>query len=286
MNAEISYKRKRPILSFDILNRLTQLYHYRELIGLLVGRELKVRYKNSVLGFVWTLLNPLGMMLVFSAVFTFMAPNSTLGNYPLYILCGLLPWNYLATSLQSGTGSILTNAELIKKVNFPREILPISTVLAQLVNFLLALIVLFVAVFFFQGSFSKWLWLVPIVILLQTLFVLGLSLILSTVNVFYRDVAVVLDVVVLAWFFLTPVFYPLDILPRSAQLLGIELNVHRLMYILNPMASLINTYRDILYWGYRTDFDFFARTAISSILVFVVGYWLFNRYSAQFGEEV
>lgn len=252
----------------------------------MVVRDVKIRYKGSILGFVWTLLNPLAMMLVFSAVFTFMVPTNEIPNYPLYILCGLLPWNYLANGLLTGTGSIVGNGVLIKKVHFPREILPISSVFAQLVSFLLALVVLFVAIVFFQAPFSAWLWLLPVVILMQTFFILGLTFILTTINVFYRDVTMILDVFVLAWFFLTPVFYPMDILPASYELFGISLNIHRLMYILNPMASLINTYRDILYWGYRTDLDFFIRTCITSLIVFGIGYWIFNRYSARFGEEV
>lgn len=271
---------------FSLIHLLKQLYNYRELVSIMTIRDVKVRYKASVLGFFWTLLNPLAMMLVFTAVFSFINPSHNISNYPLYVLCGLLPWNYLSAGLSGSTNSIVTNAELIKKVPFPRELLPISAVLAQLVNFLLALTVLFAAIAVFQSSFSAWLWLLPVVILMQTLFILGLSMILATINVFYRDVMLILDVVILAWFFLTPVFYPLETLPRSQELFGYTLNVHRLMYIFNPMASLINTYRDILYWGYRTDLDFFARTALTSIIIFIIGYWVFNRYSGRFGEEV
>jgi len=126
----------------------------------------------------------------------------------------------------------------------------------------------------------------PFVIFMQTCFALGLSMILATLNVFYRDTMMILDVTLLAWFFLTPIFYPLDLLPVSAELWGMNLDVHRLMYILNPMASIINTYRDLLYWGYRTDLDFLMRTFITSMAVLVLGYWIFTRYSGSFGEEV
>lgn len=269
-----------------LLHCLKTLFSYHTLIYYLTVRELKARYKNSVLGFVWSLLNPLAMMFVFTAVFTFLAPGHDLPNYPIYILCGLLAWNFHSAGLIASTNSIVGSSNLVKKVYFPREVLPIAAVLAQLVNFLLALLVLFAVLLILRMPFSRWLWVLPFVILLQTLFTIGIGLILSTLNVFYRDTGIVLDVIILAWFFLTPVFYPLDILPPNYSVLGVELNVHRLMYILNPTASQINAYRDILYWGYRTDMFFFLRTAITSISTLAIGYWIFHQFSSRFGEEV
>uniref|UniRef100_A0A540VHM7 Transport permease protein n=2 Tax=Litorilinea aerophila TaxID=1204385 RepID=A0A540VHM7_9CHLR len=266
--------------------RLAELYHYRELIRNLVISELKARYKNSVLGFIWSLLNPLGMMLVFTVVFGVLWPNGQIEKYPIFLLCGLLPWNYFAASINSSMHSIVGNGQLIKKVYFPREVLPIATVLAQLVNFLLAFLVLFAVLLVFRSQFSPWLWMLPIVILIQTCFTLGMALILSTLHVFYRDTVMVMDVVLLAWFFLTPVFYSVQQLPPSYHMLGLELNIRRLAYILNPMASLVNVYRDLLYYGYRTNLDFFLRTAATALIVLVIGYWFFTRYSDRFGEEV
>jgi lipopolysaccharide transport system permease protein len=268
------------------IQRVVNLWAYRGVVQSLVVRDLKARYKNSVLGFVWSLLNPLAMMLVFSAVFTFMIPSHDIPLYPIYILCGLLPWNFFSASVMASVNSIVGNTALVKKVYFPREILPISSVLAQLINFLLAMVVLFAALIVFQAPFSPWLWLLPVVILMQICFIIGLAFILSTLNVFYRDVGMIMDVVVLAWFFLTPVFYPLDILPKEYILFGITWDVHRLMYILNPMASIINAYRDLLYWGVYTQADFFLRTAATSGALLVFGYWFFTRYSGRFGEEL
>ena len=149
----------------NIFTRLTTLWSYRELIYNLVVRELKARYKNSVLGFVWSLLNPLGMMLVFTVVFGVLLPNTQIEKYPIFLLCGLLPWNYFSASVMGSVNSIVENANLVKKVFFPREVLPIASVLAQLVNFLLALIILFAALIIFRANFSPWLWLLPLVIL-------------------------------------------------------------------------------------------------------------------------
>ncbi len=273
----------RPRVS--MIAHLRELWQYRELTWNLVVRDLKARYKNSVLGFVWSLLNPLGMMIVFTIVFTIMLPNQ-IERFPIFLLCGLLPWNYFTGGVMMSTNSIVGNAGLVKKVYFPREVLPISTVLSTLVNFLLSLLVLFAVLLVTRSRLSPWLWLLPVVIFVQTCFVLGIAFILSALNVFYRDTIMIMDVVLLAWFFLTPVVYPIDILPSSYQLLGLTLDVRRWMYILNPMASLIAAYRDLLYWGYRTNLDFFLRTAVTSLVILFGGYWFFLRYSGRFGEEL
>jgi ABC-type polysaccharide/polyol phosphate export permease len=269
-----------------MLDHSRELLRYHHLILNLAARDLKVRYKNSALGFVWSLLNPLGMMVVFTVVFTVMMPNNQVEQFPIFLLCGLLPWNFFSAGVMGSIGSIVANGELVKKVYFPREALPIATTLANLVNFLLALVILFAALVIFRARISPWLWMLPLIILIQTCFVLGVAFILSTLNVFYRDTMMVMDVLMLAWFFLTPVFYPISILPRSYEILGITVDIHRLMYILNPMASLISAYRDLLYWGWHTNLDFLLRTGVTALGVLGVGYWFFVRYSGRFGEEV
>ena len=263
-----------------------ELIAYRELLINLVVRDVKTRYKNSVLGFVWSLLSPLAMMVVFTVVFGVLYPNNKIQNFPIFLLSGLLPWNFFSTALLAGSNSVVTNSNLVKKVYFPREILPISTVLAYLVNFLLALVVLFAVLLVFQAPISPWLWQLPIVILLQTVFMIGLALFLSTLNVFYRDTMLVMDVVMLAWFFLTPIFYSTSSLPQTIEIAGFTLDFPRLYFILNPMASIINMYRDLLYYGYRTDLDFFLRSAITAFLALGFGYWFFTRYRGRFGEEL
>ena len=268
-----------------MVERFRELVRCREMVFYLVVRELKARYKNSVLGFLWSLLNPLGMMLVFTVVFTVVMP-SRIDRFPIFLLCGLLPWNFFSAGVMVSINSIVGNAGLVTKVYFPREVLPIASVLANLVNFVLALVVLFVVLIVFHAQFSPWLWLLPVVIAIQTCFILGMALILSTVQVFYRDTLMIMDVVMLAWFFLTPVVYSIDALPRTYVILGVNLDVQRIMYIINPMASLVATYRDLLYWGYRTNMDFFLRTGVTALAVLVFGYWIFTKHSRRFGEEV
>lgn len=268
-----------------MIKRIVELYHYRELIRNLVIRDLKVRYKNSVLGILWSLLNPLLMTIVFTVVFTLLLRNNT-PNYPVFFMCGYLPWSFLSDSVVGGTNSIVGNAHLIKKVYFPREVLPLADVLSGLVNFLLALVVLFGAILVFHVGLTASVLLLPVVIVAQVLFTLGLVFFLSTANVFYRDTQHIMQVVMQAWFFLTPIFYPIDIIPESATVLGMTLNLQMWVRRLNPMASLIAAYRDILLKGAVPGLDFLFRTVITCLAVFVVGYLIFCRYSKVFGEEV
>lgn len=266
--------------------QLTHLLEYQELIYNLVIRELKVRYKDSVLGILWSLMNPLLMMVVFTIVFTVMTPVADIENFPVFLLCGLLPWNFFSASLMGSTTSIVTNAGLVKKVYFPREILPISMILANLVHFFIALLILFGFIFAFRVPITIWILYLPLIVVIQIILTMGIGLILATTNVFYRDTQQVMDVLVLAWFFFTPIFYPLDILPKNYELLGINLDVWRLMYILNPMASLIANYRVILYNGAPPALDFLARTTVTAGIIFLIGWVVFHRYSWHFAEEL
>lgn len=265
--------------------RLAELWRFRGLVYNLVARDLKVRYKNSALGVLWSLLNPLLMMVVFTAVFTVMRGQSV-SDFPVFVLIGLLPWQFFANSVAAATGSVVGNAHLISKVYFPREALILSGVLSNFVNFVIALLVLFPIMALFHMPFTGWILLLPVVMVVELIFTLGVGFVVATTNVFYRDVQMIMDVILLAGFFLTPVFYSLDILPRSYVLFGVNLDVWRLMYYLNPMASIIANYRVILYSGGAPAADFLFRTLITSLVFLGVGLWLFYRYQSRFSEEL
>ncbi|MBN1953477.1 MAG: ABC transporter permease [Anaerolineae bacterium] len=269
-----------------MIRRLEELWQYRELIRNLVLRDLKARYKNSFLGVAWSWLNPLMMMIVYTLFFTVFLRNDSIEHYPVFLLCGLLPWNFFHDSIMQATGSIVGNGHLIKKVYFPREALPIAVVLSNLVNFLLALPVFFVLAVVLGRPPNGWALLLPVIIFLQVIFSTGVAFFLATLNVFYRDTQIILGVVTLAWFFLTPVFYPIETVPQEAHILGVALDARLWLRRLNPMASLIASYRDLLYRGGPTGFDFLLRTALTSLLVLVIGYLVFQRFSGRFGEEV
>ncbi|MBN1995817.1 MAG: ABC transporter permease [Anaerolineae bacterium] len=271
----------------SFLAHLGEFWAYRELLRNLVVRDLKVRYRNSLLGVLWSFGNPLLMMVVFTIVFTIMTPYSgRIENFPVFVLCGILPWNFFSSSVIGSIRSIVDNDSLVSKVYFPREVLPVSIVLANLVNFLVALIVLFAFILFSQIPLTKWILLLPLVIAVQLIFTVGAGLILSTANVFYRDTQVIMEVVMLAWFFMTPIFYPIEILPRSYEIFNITIDVWRWVNIINPMASIIATYRVILYNGAPPEFYFFMRTLLTSLIILGIGSLIFYRYSRTFAEEV
>jgi ABC-type polysaccharide/polyol phosphate export permease len=258
--------------------RLVELWRYRDLLRNLVARDLKVRYRKSVLGFAWSLVNPLLMMAVFWLVFEFML-KSGVRDYAVFVLVGILPWNWFSSSIGAAIGSVVQNGALINKVYFPREVLPASAVLSNLVNFVLAVPVL-IGMLYVAGigltRHAVWL---PVLIIVQAAFTLGVALTLATLNVYYRDTGVIMEVVLLAWFFLTPIIG------------GFGLPVRRLAYVINPMASLVASYRVVLY-GSETGppagpgLDFLARTAVTALAVLALGYWFFVRHSPRFGEEV
>ncbi len=273
---------------YNFFVHLGEIWAYRELLRNLTIRDLKVRYRNSALGVLWSLGNPLLMTVVYTFVFTVMTGFSRADNFPVFVLCGILPWNFFSASVIGAIRSIVDNAPLVGKVYFPRENLPISMVLANLVNLLMALIVLFGLMIVSGVPFTRWILLLPVVIAMQTIFVIGFSLIMATANVFYRDTQVIMEVVMMAWFFLTPILYPVTILPREyyVDLLGITLDVWRWVNILNPMASIIATYRVILYSGSPPEFYFFMRTLLTSLGTLGIGAFIFYRYSRTFAEEV
>lgn len=249
-------------------------------------RDLKVRYRNSFLGFLWAWGNPIMMTIVFTIVFQ-VTQFSTIANYPLFIMLGWLTWGLTNSAVNDGIGSILLNSNLVKKVWFPRLVLPASSVLANAVNFLLALPLVFALILFYRIPIDPLTVLTyfPIIFFSQLALVMGLAFFLSAANVYYRDTGVITGVLMTAWFFLTPVFYSVTQLTANSQ-------IARLVYYLNPMASIIESYRSILYGSTAggppsaPDLGFLLRTLVTSIIVLILGYAFFTRASSRFGEEL
>ncbi len=279
---------------------LGDLWRYRDLLYNLTLRDVKVRYKHSVLGVLWSLLNPLLIMLVFTFVFTVMYPNNAIPHFSVFVLSGLLPWNFFSGAVMGAASQIVGNGHLIKKVYFPREVLPVSTVLSNFVNFILSLIPLAAFLIFSGIGFTPYLLWLPVILLIHLVFMLGLSLLFSALTVFYRDMLMVLEVGMLGLFFLTPIFYPMELIQKQATVFGFTLPVFRLVRWLNPMASIVDSYRTVIY-GVVTypraneamyfgptapAFDFLLRTSVTALLVFLLGWWVFRRVSPTFGEEV
>lgn len=283
----------------SMAGQLRELWEYRDLLRNLVVRDLKVRYKHSVLGILWSLLNPLLMMVVFTFVFTVMQPNEGIPHFAIFMLSGLLPWNLFSGSVMGTASQIIGNGHLIKKVYFPREVLPFSMVFSNFVNFLISLIPLAVLLVVTDIGFTPHLLWLPVIILIQMILALGLGLIFSTLAVFFRDIIMVLDVALLAGFFLTPLFYPMERVFPQATVLGFNVPLAQLMRWINPMASIVDAYRTVIYGviDYQSgqaayfgpsapDLAYLLRTGVTAVLIFLVGWWLFRRVSPRFGEEV
>lgn len=279
--------------SVNVVPRLRELWRYRELIHNMVLRDLNVRYKGSALGYLWTQLAPLLLMLVFLLVFTVLIP-SNIALFPVFLIVALLPWNFCAEAVSGGTRSVIDNSHLIKKVFFPREVLPLTSVFSALVNFVLSLPMMFLVMGITQYlmigrlNFSWTFAYLPVLVLIQTIFLAGLVMFLSTLAVFWRDTTHLIGIVLQFWFFLTPVFYSLDILGGE--------HVARLIRWFNPMAALIDFYRDILYGNTVTGdliptpglpaTDGVIRLLVTALIILAFGYWFFQRHSGQFGEEL
>jgi ABC-type polysaccharide/polyol phosphate export permease len=260
---------------------LRRLYRYRALIWSLTARDIKARYRGSVLGFLWSFINPLLLLLIYSFVFTVVLADARppdLKPFALFMFCGILPWSWFSASLLESSTVLVSGGNLIKKVLFPAEVLPITTVLAHLVHFCLGLPVL-LGFLLYYGLIPTWsdlLWL-PVVIAAQLLLTIGLALLVSVLTVHFRDVRDLLAQLLTFWFFATPIIYPLSQAPQWAQ---------RLL-ALNPMTTLVGAYQEILFGSGRVvgSSDFLA-VVVLSFGVCVFGYVVFDRLRDTLAEQV
>lgn len=220
----------------SVFEKVRDALKYRELLRNLVVRDLKVRYKRSVLGFLWVMLNPLLMLLVLDAVFSGVFRIST-KNYTAYLLSGIVLWNFFSQSTGTALQSFVGNANLIKKLYIPKYIFPLSVVISAVINLLFSILPLF-AIFFLAGtSLSRLVYLLPLVIVLVALFSFGVALMVSTLTVFFHDTQYVYEVILLAWMYVTPIFYPASIVPKK----------YALFLTLNPLYYYLKLFRSVLY---------------------------------------
>lgn len=255
----------------------TDLYRYRHAIGQLALRDLRIRYSNAWLGIVWSLLNPLALTLVFTLVFTYMMPNG-ISAYPVFLLAGLLPWNFFSLSLNTSTQSVSGNAHLINKVAFPRAILPIAIVVSNAIAFGIALVPLSLLMLVFDIPFTRHLLWLPALLAVQMALSIGLGLGLSAINVFLRDTQQIVEVLTLPLFFLSPIFYGLESVTNPA--------VRALAQTLNPMASLITAYRQVIYYGQPPDLGALSPTLLTVAVVAGLGLVIFQWLSPYFADEL
>jgi lipopolysaccharide transport system permease protein len=264
-----------------MLHNLRALLRYRGLIQTLVARDLKARYRGSVLGFFWSFINPLLLLLIYSFVFTTVLPalhTADFQPYALFMFCGILPWTWFSSSIVESSNILISGGNLIKKVLFPAEVLPIVTVLANMAHFFLGLPILVGFLVYYRRPLDpiELLWF-PVIVFVQLLLLVGLSLLVSALTVHFRDLKDILGNLLTLWFFATPIIYPMSQAPTE----------YRWLLNLNPMTHLAISYQEVLFYiGPHGHWRWLMALLVGSILVFLAGYFVFDRLRDSFAEEV
>lgn len=252
-----------------------ELYNYRELLKTNIKKEIRGKYKGSWLGILWTFLNPLLMLAVYAFVFPYIL-RVNVDNYTIFMIVALIPWNFFTTAVQTGTGCVVANGNILKKVYFPREIIPISITTSQLVNFLITCLIMFVFIIFSGVGFSVHILLLPLLILIQFILTLAINFILSSITVFAHDIDHFVSVALTLGFYATPIVYLSSMLPDKFQW----------AMKVNPMAVLVESYRSILYYHQLPDFKILGVWVVLSILFLIFGYMIFKKLEKSFVEEL
>ena len=264
--------------SDSLLAHLRALWHHRELLYLITQREIKVRYKQTALGATWAILQPFSLMLVFTVFFSYFAKMQSDGiPYPLFSYAALLPWTFFATALSFAIPSLINNSHIITKIYFPREIVPLASVMAAFADFLVAGLI-FVGMLIFYGVAPTWnvLYVVPL-LAVQIIFTAGVCLLLSAFTVLYRDVRFTLPLLIQIWMFATPILYPASVVPVQI----------RVFYMtLNPMAVIIDGYRRAIVMGQAPDLLYLTNAAVMSVTLLWLGYKYFKHLEREFADIV
>jgi ABC-type polysaccharide/polyol phosphate export permease len=272
--------------------KAAELSSSRDLMINLTLRELRGKYKRSVLGWGWSLLNPLASMVIFTIVFSFflkvkpdVGSPSGLKNFAFFLLCGMLPWNFLSNGMMGAMGALIGNANLIKKVYFPREVLVAATVAAFDVTFLIELGVLAAALLVFGNFVIPWLLVVLVFVAILTVFVMGIALTVSVLNVYFRDVQHLVGILLMLWFYATPIVYPATYVPRNQPILGHVVPL-RHIYSFNPMVRFAEVFRDAMYHLRFPGYTTVLYLVVVSVATLGVGLWVFNRLEPRLAEEL
>lgn len=254
---------------------IKELYKYRQLLKSNIRKEIRGKYKGSFLGVLWSFVNPLLSVLVYAIVFPLVLKN-TQPHYVTYLIIGIIPWTFFTTSISQGTTTVLVNGGIIKKVYFPREILPISVVSSALVNFLISCIIIFIFLMFSGIGFSYYIFLLPVIAIIQYLITLGVVFITSAIDVYIRDAEYIINFFINMLFYATPILYSADLFPAR----------FRCILNLNPMAVIINGYRDILYYKQLPNIVSLVVLFLASIILLLFGIAVFKKLEKGFAEEV
>lgn len=258
------------------MNLLKELYAYREMIASLVRKDLRGRYKGSILGFLWTFINPLLQLAVYTIVFSVIM-RAGIEKFYIFLFVALVPWIFFSSAITGGSMSILNQNDMVKKIYFPRQVLPIAYVTSSFINMLFCFVIIFLALIFSGiGINFKALLYLPIVMLIEYILALGIALLTAALTVYFRDLEHILGIVTMAWLYLTPIMYPVEMVPE--QFLGI--------FNANPMTPVIVAYRDILYYSREPHLNTLLHAAVLGLLVLLIGNFVFSKLQRGFVEEL
>lgn len=246
---------------------------YSDLLLNLVERDLKLKYRGSAIGFLWSLVNPLIMLVIYTFVFKTILKNPT-PNFSMVLMSGLLPWNFFASCLSTSVGAFTGNASLLTKVKIPKYILVFSSVFFNFVIFLMMIVLIFISMYFFNIPYTVNLWLLPLALVIQVVFSLSIGMLLALSNVFFRDTAHLVEVLVMAWFWLTPVIYQFNLIPDN----------FKFWVSLNPMTLIIGLYQSAV-MGTEIHTNVIAGSSFI-VLAFVAAIFLYRKYSYRISEIV
>ena len=252
-----------------------ELYKYREFLKTSIKKEFRGKYKKSFLGVLWSFINPLLQLLVYALVFPYIL-RVEVENYTMFLVVALIPWNFFNATIAQSTSTIIASSGILKKVYFPRIILPISNVTSNLINYLISCIIVVIALLVSGIGISEYILFLPLLIFIQYIISLAFSMLLSSITVYIRDLEYFVSVLLMLWFYLTPVVYTSESIP--AQFLSI--------YNMNPMVPLINGYRDILYNKVMPDINSLTVLLGVSFILLIIGYAVFNKFEKKFAEEL
>jgi len=258
------------------MKTLKELYLYRQMIFSLVRKDLRGRYKGSVLGFMWTFINPLLQLAVYTVVFSVILKTS-IERYYLYLFVALIPWIFFSSSVTGGASSVIAQKDLVKKIYFPRQVIPVSYVTSCFVNMLLSFIVVFLVIVATGSGLNLTAMLaLPIVMAVEYMLALGMSLLTSAITVYFRDLEHILSIVTMAWLYMTPIMYDKSIVP--VKLLP--------LFNLNPMTHIIECYRSVLYYKEFPHLETLASSAVLGVFFLFLGHFVFLRLQRHFAEEL
>lgn len=252
-----------------------EIINYKEFLKSNVKKDVRGKYKGSFLGVLWSFINPLLSVVIYAIVFHYIM-RFQIENYLIYLIAGIIPWTFFTTAINSGMNSILFNADIIKKVYFPRIILPISAVSSCLVNFLISCIIIVIFAFFSSVGVSCYLIFLPLVILIQYIFTLGIVFILSAVEIYVRDIEHIINFFIGMLFYVTPILYTTDYVPEKFSFL----------LKINPLSFIIDAYHSIFYYKEIPNLGNLSVIGVISVIVFILGYLIFNKLQKGFAEEV